>query len=43
MGPLLAQKINDRLGSCEELLTVAPDRVRGVSFSYRFWVSSNYH
>lgn len=38
-GPLLAQKINDRLGPHEELVTVAPDRVCGVSFSYRFRVS----
>lgn len=38
-GPLMSQESNYLLGAREELVAVAPDRVGGVSFGYRFWLS----
>jgi hypothetical protein len=37
--PFFRQKCNDRVCPLQELVAVAPDRVRGVGFRYCYWVS----
>jgi hypothetical protein len=36
--PLVRQERNDRFRPLQEAVAVAPNRVRGIGFRYRYWI-----